>query len=284
MTMSNDYKNNGLKMEYHFCPFEECMILWKKWMLIIFLFILLFSTQTHVYAFTDSREAYEKTGKVIWEVNTKEKIVAITFDDGPHPIFTPQILDILAKYNAKATFFVVGNKIEIYPDILQRIKKEGHEIANHTNKHIYNKNISSSTLTSELEKTDEIIQRITGDKPTLYRPVGGLYNDSIINTAIENGKLVILWSWHQDPEDWKRPPANKISRHITKGVQPGNIILLHDWIGSGVNRTSQTVKALESIMEFLSQNGYECVTVSELLYRSSTTIPSPLDPFHGGKD
>ena len=146
------------------------------------------------------------------------------------------------------------------------------------------RNITSATLTSELEQTDEIIQRITGDKPTLYRPVGGLYNDLIINTAIKNGKIVILWSWHQDPEDWKRPRASKISRHITKGVQPGNIILLHDWIGSGVDQTSQTVKALESIMEFLSRNGYECVTVSELLYRSSTIIPSPFDPFHAEKD
>ncbi|MDR7077719.1 peptidoglycan/xylan/chitin deacetylase (PgdA/CDA1 family) [Neobacillus niacini] len=255
----------------------------KIWMLTILLFTCLFYT-SDVYAFTDSREAYEKTGKVIWEVNTKEKMVSITFDDGPHPLFTPQILDILAKYHAKATFFVVGNKVELYPDVLQRIKKEGHEIANHTNKHIYSRNLTSATLTAELEKTDKIIQQITGDKPTLYRPVGGLYNDVIINTAIKNGKMVILWSWHQDPEDWKKPGANKISRHITKSVQPGNIILLHDWIGSGGGKTSQTVKALESIMEFLSLNGYKCVTVSELLYQSSTITPSPFDPFQPKKD
>lgn len=255
------------------------MILWKILLLSIFSFTFLFYTE-NVYAFTSSREAYEKTGKVIWEVNTKEKIVSITFDDGPHPIFTPQILDILAKYHAKATFFVVGNKVELYPDVLQRIKNEGHEIANHTDNHIYSRKISSAKLTTELEQTDEIIQRLTGEKPRLYRPVGGLYNDLIINTAVKNGKLVVLWSWHQDPEDWKKPGANKISTHITKGVQPGNIILLHDWIGSRVAHTSQTVKALESIMEFLSRNGYECVTVSELLYRSSTIIPSRFDPFY----
>ena len=96
--------------------------------------------------------------------------------------------------------------------------------------------------------------------------------------------MVILWSWHQDPEDWKRPPASRIARKITKGVQPGNIILLHDWIGSGVTQTSQTVKALENIMEFLSRNGYECVTVSELLYRSTKIIPYPFDTFHTETD
>lgn len=180
----------------------------KTWMFSILLFISICSTQIPAYAFTDSREAYEKTGQVFWEVNTKEKMVAITFDDGPHPIFTPQILDILAKYNAKATFFVAGNKVKRLPAILKRQVKEGHEIANHTYNHIYDRNITSAKLTAELNQTDKIIKLITDYKPTLYRPVGGLYNNLIINTAIKNEKLVILWSWHQDPQDWKNPAAN----------------------------------------------------------------------------
>ncbi|MFJ5625082.1 polysaccharide deacetylase family protein [Peribacillus loiseleuriae] len=256
----------------------------KIWMLPILLFISFCSTQTYAYAFTDSREAYEKTGQVIWEVNTKEKMVAITFDDGPHPVFTPQILDILAKYNAKATFFVAGNKVKRFPAILKRQVKEGHEIANHTYNHIYDRNITAAKLTAELDQTDKIIKLFTGNKPTLYRPVGGLYNDLIINSAIKNGKLVILWSWHQDPQDWKSPAASQIYRHITKGVSPGNIILFHDWNGSEFSQTSQTVKALENIMEYLYKNGYECVTVSEMLYRSTKIIPYPLDSFHAGND
>ncbi|MGG3890031.1 polysaccharide deacetylase family protein [Metabacillus fastidiosus] len=232
------------------------------------LFIFYFSFCLTIEAHTRSREEYEKSGHVIWEVDTKEKIVAITFDDGPHPIFTPQILDILAKYNAKATFFVAGNKVRRFPTILERITKEGHEIANHTYHHIYDKNITASTLRTELEQTDEIIQRITGNKPTLYRPVGGLHNDLIINTAVKSDKLVILWSWHQDPQDWRKPTANQISKYITKGVRPGNIILLHDWIGSEFSQTSQTVKGLEIIMEFLYKNSYEVVTVSELILHS----------------
>ncbi|SCV20642.1 Uncharacterized protein BCRIVMBC845_03166 [Bacillus cereus] len=252
----------------------------KIWIVLVLLIISFCSTKIPIYAFTDSRKAYEKTGKVIWEVNTKKKIVAITFDDGPHPVFTPQILDILAKYNAKATFFVAGNKVKRFPAILIREVKEGHEIANHTYNHIYDKNITAAKLKSELNQTDEVIKQITGYKPTLYRPVGGLHNDLIINTAIQNGKLVILWSWHQDPHDWRSPSASKISNHIIKGVQPGNIILLHDWNGSEFSEISQTVEALESILIHFKKNGYTCVTVSEMLYRSIKTIPSPFDPFY----
>lgn len=251
----------------------------KIWMSVVFLFISFYSTPIPVSAFTNSREAYEKTGQVLWEVNTKEKIVAITFDDGPHPVFTPQILDILAKYNAKATFFVAGNKAERFPAVLKRLVKEGHEVANHTYNHIYGRNISASKLTFELDQTDKLIQHITGYKPTLYRPVGGIYNDLIINTAVKNGKLVILWSWHQDPRDWDHTAASQISRHITKGVRPGDIILLHDWSGSEFSQTSQTVKALDNIMDFLYKNGYECVTVSEMLYRSRKITPKLLDYF-----
>ena len=249
----------------------------RKMMWIAFIFaICTFSTT--VFAHTATRSAYEKTGHVIWEVKTKEKLVAITFDDGPHPIFTPQILDILAKYNAKATFFVAGNKVIRFPEVLKRQVKEGHEIANHTYNHIYNRNITEATLTAELEQTDELIQKTIGIKPTLYRPVGGLYNDLIINTAVKNGKLVILWSWKMDPKDWRNTAASQISSIITSDVQQGNIILLHDWHGTEDSRVSQTVKSLESIMKYLDDNGYKCVTVSELLYHSSKRMPEILEP------
>lgn len=236
--------------------------------LLLMVFIILFSNHTYTSAFTDTRKAYEKTGNVIWEVKTNEKIVAITFDDGPHPTFTPQLLDILAKYHAKATFFVSGNKVKRFPDVLKRQIEDGHEIANHTYNHIYNRNITSSTLELELMKTDTEIQRFTGKKTNLYRPVGGLYNDLIIDTAVKNGKKVILWSWQQDPKDWKSPSASTIYRNIIQGIRPGNIVLLHDWIGSEFSQTSQTVKALDEVMKYLYKNGYECVTVTELLNRA----------------
>ncbi|WP_042349764.1 polysaccharide deacetylase family protein [Bacillus massiliigorillae] len=251
----------------------------KKIWAIALLLIAIYSIQNPHPTFAKSRNEYEKTGHVIWEVNTDKKIVAITFDDGPHPVFTPQILDLLAKYDAKATFFVAGNKVKRFPEVLKREVAEGHEIANHTYNHIYSRNISAEKLTTELDETDAIIQQITGQKPKLYRPVGGLFNELIVNTAVKNNKLVVLWSWHQDPKDWRNTAANQISRIITTGVQPGNIILLHDWHGNDDSKVSQTVLALDDILSHLYKNGYKCVTVSELLYQSNKTLPDQVDPF-----
>lgn len=246
----------------------------RKW---IFLSVLLFFTvltfQENATAAIKTREEYEKTGHVFWEINTNDKLVALTFDDGPHPIFTPEILDILAKYHAKATFFVAGNKVERFPEVLKREVKEGHEIANHTFHHVYGNHITSSKLTFELEETDKMIQKYIGFKPSLYRPVGGIYNDTVINTAIKNGKEVVLWSWDQDSRDWTNPPASQICRTITKGVRPGNIILFHDWHGSEFSKKCSTVKALDTVLSYLYKNGYKSVTVSELLYHSAKIIP-----------
>jgi peptidoglycan/xylan/chitin deacetylase (PgdA/CDA1 family) len=251
----------------------------KKNLLIpIFVLVMFCSAQTNAFAAVKGREEYEKTGNVIWEMNTKEKIVAITFDDGPHPVFTPLILDILAKYQAKASFFVTGKKASIYPEIIRREVNEGHEVANHTYNHIINPNISAAKLEAELVQTDNVIQTIIGYKPTLYRPVAGYYNDVIVDTALKNGKLVVLWSWHQDPKDWDHTPASKITRHVTEAVRPGDVIVLHDWHYNELAKTCQTVIALEKILEFLYKNGYQCVTVSEMLYRANGKIPVPFGP------
>lgn len=222
-----------------------------------------------------TREEYEKTGDILWEVKTKDKMVAITFDDGPHPVHTPEILDLLAKYNAKATFFVLGKKAELHPEIIKREIKEGHEIGNHTYSHLYATNASSEKLSSELKKTDKIIENTIGYPTYLYRPVGGQYDSRIIKMAAQNKKLVIMWSWHQDPKDWSRKSAYQISKHVTSALMPGDIILLHDWSG---RKNSQTVKALETILKHIDKNGYRCVTVSELIYRSSKPIPMYIHP------
>lgn len=251
----------------------------RKYLIQLLILSTVFIFTDDVSASRDSRENYEKTGNVIWEVKTVKKLVALTFDDGPHPTFTPHILDILAKYDAKATFFVSGNKVERFPEVLKRTANEGHEIANHTYSHIYSGRITAEKLTEELEKTDTIIEKLTGQKPTLYRPVGGLYNNNIINTAVKNGKRVVLWSWNQDPHDWRNPPASDISAYIKKGLSPGDIILLHDWHGSEYTTVSQTVKALEDVLSHFQQNGYKCVTVSEMLYHSSETVPDIVEPF-----
>ncbi|MED1470061.1 polysaccharide deacetylase family protein [Bacillus salipaludis] len=251
----------------------------KIFFFVVLLLMPLFFYQINAAARTTSRFKLENTGQVVWEVNTKEKIVAITFDDGPHPIFTPQILDILAKYNAKATFFVTGVKAKQFPTILKREVNEGHEIANHTYHHIAYNHLTQRELSKEMKETDKTIMRIIGFKPSLFRPVGGHYDNWIVNAAVKNRKLVVIWTWGQDSRDWSNPPVSKICSTIFEGVKPGNILLFHDWHGFEDTNSCKTVDALGKILDYLYKNGYTCVTVSELLYRSTQIIPESFNIF-----
>jgi polysaccharide deacetylase family sporulation protein PdaB len=244
----------------------------KKFLaVVIVLFICNILFFHNAYASSKKTE-YKKNGLAIWEVNVKEKMVALTFDDGPNPIYTNQILDLLAKYNAKATFFVIGARAEEYPDIIKREVKEGHEVANHTYSHIYDFDNSPRKLKRELARSSKVIKKITGYKPTLYRPVAGYYNDLILNTAIKKGYRVVLWSWTQDTRDWSCPGINKITDNVVSDIKPGDITIFHD---SGGDR-SQTVCALENILKYLKREGYKCVTVSEMLYHAEAIPPQKI--------
>ncbi len=211
------------------------------------------------YAADKGRKYYEQTGQVLWDIQTDEKVIALTFDDGPDPRYTPEILEVLSKYDAKATFFVLGRSAEKYPEIIKRQYKEGHELANHTYSHMFK--ARSPKLDEELEKTNSIISRITGYSPTLFRPVGGIYTDEMINTAQKNGFKVVIWSWHLDTQDWKSPGVSRITKKVLDGASPGDVVLFHD---GGGNR-SQTIKALEQILPKLESEGYKFVTISELM-------------------
>lgn len=221
-------------------------------------FILVFFIGFHTSA-DKGRPYYEQTGEVFWDIDTQEKIVAITFDDGPDDKYTTQVLDLLAEYNVKATFFIIGKNAEKHPEVILRQFEEGHELANHTYSHPWNTTLKR--IEEELQKTNNIIYSITGFKPTLFRPVGGLYTDGMIDVAVENGYTVIMWSWHQDTEDWKDPGVNKITGKVLDGTKPGDVILFHD---GGSDRT-QTVEALKEILPELKKQGYQFVTISEML-------------------
>lgn len=230
-------------------------LIWKIGFFIVLIFCIAYATS----AMDKGRPYYEEKGYVLWDIKTDEKVIALTFDDGPHAVYTTQILDLLAQYDAKATFFVIGESAEKLPDLILKIGQDGHEIANHTYTHPYK--TTPKKLQDELKKTNEIIHDITGIYPLFYRPVGGTYDDGIINTAVENGYRVVMWSWHQDTEDWKEPGVDKIVSTVLSGAKPGNIVLFHD---AGGNR-SQTVMALKKILPDLQEQGYEFVTISELL-------------------
>lgn len=233
----------------------------RKYYLLISLCIFgLFLFCVNEKSFADKgRKYYEEAGQILWDINTDEKVIALTFDDGPHKKYTPDILDILDKYNAKATFFIVGENAEKNPELALRIHEEGHELAIHTYTHPFRTNVSN--LMKEIKQTHATIYGITGYVPVLFRPVEGQYTDSMIDAIAKEGYKVVMWSWHLDTFDWKSPGEKKIINTVLKGAKPGSVVLFHD---GGGNR-EQTVRALEKILPELEDQGYRFVTISELL-------------------
>lgn len=194
---------------------------------------------------------------VIWKVPTSRKVVALTFDDGPDGRITPEILEILREKEIKATFFVVGEQVEKFPELISREVAEGHEIGNHSYSHPALVNLPGNRITEELVKTEQEILK-AAPKPILFRPPGGLTNENVLKIARDNEYSVILWSI--DPVDWRVPIAGDIVEVVVKELKPGSIILLHD-----ASFASSTPEALWFIIDSLKARGYEFVTVTELL-------------------
>lgn len=189
-----------------------------------------------------------------------EKKIALTFDDGPHPVYTKRILSILNKYNAKATFFIIGANVQHYGSVLDEIVLNGHELGNHTFSHENIKNKSAESIVSELENCTEVIYKKCGQRTNLFRPPGGIMADICIsNTTILSDYKIIYWSI--DTRDWEHQSSENIAKNVISKIQPGDIILMHDYIG----KNSPTPAALEIIIPQLQKQGYEFVTVSELL-------------------
>ncbi|SET99106.1 polysaccharide deacetylase family protein [Paenibacillus sp. NFR01] len=213
-----------------------------------------------------NRYYYEKRGEMIWEVPTNEHVIALTFDDGPDPAETQQILNVLQRYDAKCTFFAIGKKLAAYPEVAKQIVSEGHELANHTYNHVYFKRpISGSALQHELELTENEIVKISGKHSRLFRPPGGMYDETLVTVANNMGLKPVLWSWHQDTKDWNRPGVYNIANKVLRNAHSGDIVLFHDY----VHGSSQTKQALEIILPELKKRGFRFVTVSELIGLSS---------------
>lgn len=183
----------------------------------------------------------------------KKKLVALTFDDGPHQKVTPQILKTLKKYDAKATFFVLGSNAKKYPTILKEVYKAGHEIGNHTYNHADLTKLNKQQVQDEINKSDEAIKAAIGKNSTLFRPPYGASNKDISSQlTVPN----ILWTI--DTLDWKHHNPELTLQNVNIHVKNGSIILMHD-----IHQT--TADALDSVLASLKKQGYELVTVSELL-------------------
>ncbi|MCD7035540.1 polysaccharide deacetylase family protein [Metabacillus sp. GX 13764] len=207
------------------------------------------------------RENLEKTGIVYWDKRSNEKLAALTFDDGPHPKYTKQILNILKDESVKATFFPIGSKLAKYSGIAERIALEGHEIGNHTMNHVYLYHTKKEEMKLEILQAEEQIRALQPLGPKYFRPPGGILDWQAFHIAAKEGYKIIMWSWNQDPEDWSAPGSQVIASRVIKNIQNGDIILLHD---GGGNR-KQTVSALKMIIPALKKKGYRFVTVSEML-------------------
>jgi len=193
---------------------------------------------------------------VIYRKKTNKKIIAITFDDGPTD-FTPKALDLLEKYNAKATFFCIGKQIEKHPDICRRIYSEKHQLGNHSYSHTNSFGFfSTEKVREELQKTAFLLQEITGEKNHYFRPPFGVTNPHIAKAVKELGYQVIGWNIRS--LDTVIEDENKILKRITNKLKPGSIILLHD-------TSDKTIRVLEQLLLTLQKENYQMITINKLL-------------------
>jgi peptidoglycan/xylan/chitin deacetylase (PgdA/CDA1 family) len=188
---------------------------------------------------------------------TDQPYIAMTFDDGPHPTNTPRLLDILRQRNIKATFYVIGQNVQRYPEITRRIVAEGHEIGNHTWSHTKLTTLGDSSVQEELRRTQDAIVAATGVKPrTMRPPYGALLTRQREMVFNEFGYPTVLWS--VDPEDWRRPGVDVVCSRILGGASNGAIILAHDL-------HAPTVDAMPQTLDRLLERGYRFITVSQML-------------------
>lgn len=187
------------------------------------------------------------------EVVVQKKKVALTFDDGPHPKVTERILAVLRQYDIKATFFALGQNVEKYPQIVKQAADEGHEIANHSWSHANLIKLSDAQIAAELNKTNEAIYKATGKYPDMYRPPYGA-----INANVRSQTSMETVMWNVDTLDWKHRTPEKTLAYVKEQVKDNSIILMHDI-------HSETADALEAVINYLIDQNYEIVTVSEIL-------------------
>lgn len=191
------------------------------------------------------------------KLDSRQKAIALTFDDGPWPTTTVQILDILKQNNIKGTFFWVGRYLQVYPELGKKVAQAGHAIGNHTWNHQYIK-YNEEGAAREIDRTTSLIEELTGIRTYMFRPPGGILNNGLAAYAQKKNYTVVMWS--ADSLDW-RTATQSLMENVMRQANSGGIVLMHD---GGGNR-SKTVEALPNIIAKLKKEGYTFVTVPELL-------------------
>ncbi|MBS4828343.1 MAG: polysaccharide deacetylase family protein [Firmicutes bacterium] len=199
-------------------------------------------------------ESEMSAGTGTLKASGESKRIALTFDDGPHPVCTPQLLDGLKARGVKASFFITGQNAEKYPELVERMQREGHLIGNHTYSHIQLTKQNREQFREELVKTNGIIREITGEDPVFVRPPYGSWDKKFEE---ELNMFPVLWTI--DPLDWCTKDAGNVARRVISKAKENAVILMHDEYDS-------TVRAALSVVDALQGEGYEFVTVEEILF------------------
>lgn len=199
----------------------------------------------------------------IYCVQRDDKTVALSFDAAWGNEDTQQLIDILNKYSINATFFVVGQWVDKYPESVKALHDAGNEVMSHSDDHAHFSQLSADEITANISASNEKIKNITGTAPTLFRCPYGEYNDTVISTV--NGMGMTPVQWDVDSLDWKGISAQDISERVLKNVKPGSIVLFH-------NAAENTPEALPTIIEALIADGYTIVPVSQILLTGDYTI------------
>ncbi len=222
----------------------------KKRILVCIILLLFLAVMCMIGVF--SQRSIQAMGNAIQEADSKK--IALTFDDGPHPYYTQQLLKGLKERNVKVTFFITGQNVEAYPEIVKEIYEDGHLIGNHTYSHIQLTSQNEESFKQEIRKTNEVIREVTGQDTIYVRPPYGSWNKEFEK---ELNMFPVLWTI--DPLDWCSSDAARIVRSVCSKAKENDIILMHD-------QYKTTVTAALKIVDELTQKGYEFVTVDELLF------------------
>jgi len=233
--------------------------------LLIILFVLAISiSYTSIKTNTNILEVFSHRKELpIYSVETEEKKIAISFDAAWGDDYTLGILDILDRYNIKSSFFLVGFWVDKHPEHVKEIYKRGHDVGNHSTNHPYMTKLSDEEIVKELNITGEKIEKLINEKPILFRPPFGDYDDRVINLCRENGYYVIQWD--VDSLDWKELGVQPVVDRVTRNVKNGSIVLFH-------NNAKYVLDFLPIIIEKLQAEGFEIVPISELIYKDNFYI------------
>lgn len=229
----------------------------QKWLLLLVACLFTYLIPSIVTADSSYPLQTKYPDTIMYKAETAEKIIAFTFDDGPDNVHTPAILDVLKKHHVRATFFLLGPRVEKYPKMVQRMNEEGHVIGNHTYWHPELTETGVANMKWEIEKTEQAIHQVLHKKTQLFRAPYGALNDSLVRALPDLGYRAVGWSI--DSEDWKGLSKERIKQQVINNLHPGSIVLMHS-----VGDVYGTVEAVDELIPYLKDAGYRFVTIPEM--------------------